>query len=139
LNLEGRNGWKGQHHTRSVYPLENSKKKFMCVNQRTSMFLTWVCAFWHLMHLKCLRVNGKQLESTTWTWNLTYVINCFSYIYIVCYYMDIFILIQSWNLYSDYLHLHMVERRRLFLMLLNYPRLLIHSQDTSTTPCVVSG
>jgi hypothetical protein len=24
-------------------------------------------------------------------------------------------------------------------MLLNYPRLLIHGQDTSTTPCVVSA
>jgi hypothetical protein len=27
------------------------------------------------------RANGKQLESTTWTWSSTYVINYFYYIY----------------------------------------------------------
>jgi hypothetical protein len=32
-----------------------------------------------------------------------------------------------------------VENTRLFQMLMNYPRLLIHGQDTSTTPYVVSG
>jgi hypothetical protein len=58
----------------------------------TPMFLTWVYAFWHPMHLKSLRVNRKQIESTTWTWSSTYVINYFYYIYIVCYYIDIFYL-----------------------------------------------
>jgi hypothetical protein len=53
-----------------------------------------VYAFWHPMHLKSLRVNEKQLESTTWTWSSTYVINYFYYIYIVSYYIDIFL---SWS------------------------------------------
>jgi hypothetical protein len=44
------------------------------------------------MHLKGLRANGKQLGSTTWTWSSTYVINYFYYIYIICYYIDIFYL-----------------------------------------------
>jgi hypothetical protein len=55
------------------------------------MFLTCVHAFWHPMHLKGLMVNGKQLGTTTWTSSSTYVINYFFYIYIVCYYIDIFL------------------------------------------------
>jgi hypothetical protein len=71
--------------------LGNRKKKWMCVNWWSPMFLTCLYAFWHPMHLKGLRVNGKQLGSTTWTSSSTYIINYFFYIYIVCYCIDIFL------------------------------------------------
>jgi hypothetical protein len=81
------------------YPISLSiqklKKYWMCVNRWTLMFLKWVYAFWHPMQLKRLRANRQQLESTTWTWSSTYVINSFYYIFCLLY--DIFILIQSLN------------------------------------------
>jgi hypothetical protein len=84
-------GEKLKHHTQSVYPLESSKFSWLCMNRWIPIFLTWVYACWHPMHLKSLRVNEKQLESITWTWSSMYVINYFYYIYIVCYYIDIFL------------------------------------------------
>jgi hypothetical protein len=78
---------------------------------------------------KALLVPGIQCMSLT----------IFLHIYYLLLHRYFFILIPSWKLHRDCLYLHVVERTRLSLMQLNYPSLLIHGQDTSTTPYVAGG
>jgi myo-inositol catabolism protein IolC len=51
------------------------------LNLWTQIFLIWVYAFWHPMHLQGLRANEKLLQSTIWIYSSTCVIKPNYYVF----------------------------------------------------------